>query len=207
MHSDANTKDKWAEMGKKKTAADLSVTGKKMVKGCDKKSIIGRRALFVEAYIQNGGNAAQAAITAGYSRNGAHVVGSRTANVPEVAAEIARRRAETLKAAEVVTGVSVERTLRELGRLAYADPRKLVNADGSLKQLHELDDDTAACIASFEVDELRADGASIGQTKKIKVWDKNSAIEKAMKYLGLYEKDNEQKSPTVLVVSAVDADL
>lgn len=59
--------------------------------------------------------------------------------------------------------------------------------------MHELDDDTAATIAGVEVDEIKADGAVIGHTVKVKTWDKNSALEKAMKYHGLYERDNEQK--------------
>jgi hypothetical protein len=29
---------------------------------------------------------------------------------------------------------------------------------------------------------------------KVKLWDKNAALEKALKHLGLYERDNRQKS-------------
>jgi len=46
--------------------------------------------------------------------------------------------------------------------------RKLFNTDGSLKLIHELDDVTAAAIASIEVDEIKADGVVIGQVKKTK---------------------------------------
>jgi hypothetical protein len=32
----------------------------------------------------------------------------------------------------------------------------------------------------------------IGYTKKLKLWDKNAALDKAAKHLGLYERDNAQ---------------
>lgn len=154
-----------------------------------------RKALFVDAYLANGGNATQAAITAGYSEKTAKQQGSRLLTSVDIREAIAKR---TQVVAEKV-GLSVERTLQELARLAYADPRKLYKEDGSLKAIHELDDDAAATIASVEVDEIGMEGVVIGHTKKLKQWDKNAALEKAMKYHGLYEKDNEQKPPTVLM--------
>jgi hypothetical protein len=41
---------------------------------------------------------------------------------------------------------SIERLYLELARPALHDPRKFYNADGSLKQVTEFDDDTAACL-------------------------------------------------------------
>ena len=55
----------------------------------------------------------------------------------------------------------------------------------------------AAALASVEVDELREEGAVVGVTQKIKFWDKNSAIEKAMKHLGMFERDNAQKNDPI----------
>jgi hypothetical protein len=51
----------------------------------------------------------------------------------------------------------------------------------------ELDDDTAATMPTIEVD---ADG----RLTRIRLWDKNAALEKAMKHLGLYNRDNTQRS-------------
>lgn len=111
----------------------------------------------------------------------------------KVSSAIEKRRAEAVSKA----ALTVERTLKEVARLAYADPRKFYKTDGSLVPIHQLDDDTAACIASVEVDEIIAEEKVIGVTKKIKHWDKNAALDKAMKHLGLYEKDNEQKPAVV----------
>lgn len=98
--------------------------------------------------------------------------------------------------AEVAAVVTRERLLREVARLAFADPRRLLREDGTMLQLHELDDDTAAAIASVEVDEY-------GKLK-YKLWDKGAAQEKLAKHLGVYEKDNRQQGlATVEALTAI----
>ena len=89
--------------------------------------------------------------------------------------------------------MNTEQTIREVARLAFSDPRNIVNPDGSIKRLHELDADTAAAVASYEVDK---DGVI-----KYKFWDKNSALEKAAKVQGLYEKDNDQKKDPITIIT------
>jgi hypothetical protein len=37
----------------------------------------------------------------------------------------------------------------------------------------------------------------IGLTKRVEFFDKNAALEKAMKHLGLYERDNSQKKDPI----------
>lgn len=107
--------------------------------------------------------------------------------------QVAREVKQALAKAQESGGLSLEKTLREVRRLAYSDPRKFYNADGSLRAIMDLDDDTAACVASIEIDEIVAGETVIGTTKKLKQWDKNAALEKAMKYHGAYEKDNSQR--------------
>lgn len=97
------------------------------------------------------------------------------------------------------TGIaSAARVLLEASRLALFDPRKLFFDDGTPKPITELDDDTAAALAGLEVvEEFEGSGEDrkfVGYTKKYKVADKNSALEKLFKHYGLYEKDNEQKT-------------
>ena len=110
----------------------------------------------------------------------------------KVAADIEARRTQVREAAEKITGLTVTRTLREVARLAYSNHKSFYRPDGSLIPIHELDDDTAATISSIERDEMKADGVVIGHTVKIKTWDKNAALEKAMKHLGQYKEDNKQ---------------
>jgi phage terminase small subunit len=101
--------------------------------------------------------------------------------------KVAARIAELTAPAILAAGLSVERTLREIARVAYADPRRLFRADGSFIPIVELDEDAAGMIAAIEVDEE-------GRTTRVRMWDKNQALEKALRYLGLYERENTQRS-------------
>ena len=65
----------------------------------------------------------------------------------------------------------------------FCDQRKLYNADGTPKSIHELDDATAAAVSGVDPD-----------TGAIKTYDALRALDMAMKHVGLYEKDNHQKA-------------
>lgn len=165
---------------------------KKAVKaGTSKQAAADRKAKFIESYITNGGNATEAAKAAGFSPKTARSQGARLLTDVDTIAAVAARRSALVEKFELTT----ERTLQEIARLAYFDPRKMYRPDGTLKGIHELDSDTAAAIAGMEVDEITAGENVIGVTKKFKHWDKNAALEKAMKHLGQYEADNRQRNP------------
>lgn len=144
-----------------------------------------RQSLFVQEYLVDL-NATQAAIRAGYSEKTAASQGQRLLRNVEIAKHIQKamdQRANTVQ-------ITAERVLLEVARLAMYDPRKFFNASGELLGIHDLDDDTAAALAGMDVMEL-PDGA--GSIKKIKLVDKGPNLERLMKHLGLYERDNEQK--------------
>lgn len=110
-----------------------------------------------------------------------------------------RARIEELRAKAAEKAVLTEaRVLEEVARIGLFDPRKLFNADGSPKDIHALDDATAAAIAGLEVMEVYAgtgkDRVFVGYLKKYKIADKNSALEKLMKHMGMFEKDNKQRA-------------
>lgn len=157
-------------------------TKQRVKAGTSKASAADKRKAFVEAYFANGENGCQAAITAGFAAKSAGVTAARLLKDARVLAEISRRRTEITAKLELNT----EETIREIKRLAFSDPRRITNADGTVKRLHELDAETAAAVSSYEVDK---DGVI-----KYKFWDKNSAIDKAAKVQGLYEADNSQKT-------------
>ncbi len=148
-----------------------------------------RRGVFIQTYITNGNNATQAAITAGYSARTAYSQGQRLLKNAEVSGQLANAAQRVAK----ITGLTAERTIKELARISTFDPRRLYREDGTLKHLTEMDDDTRGAIASIEVNENVVDGVLVGQTTKIKLWDKNRALEMAMKHLGLFERDNTQQ--------------
>ena len=138
---------------------------------------------FVEEYLKDL-NATQAVIRAGYSARNADVTGPRMLGHVGIATAIDAKRRELTHA----NGITVERVLKELSRLAFVDTRKLYKEDGSLKMPHEWDDDTAAAIAGLDtVEEFAGKGdarESIGWSKKVKQWEKKGALETLLKHLG-----------------------
>ena len=152
-----------------------------------------------------GKSAKQAYIDAGYkvtTDHSAESAAERLLRNVEVARLIEQARRKALTAADL----TAERTIRELARLVCFDPRTLFRDDGTLKDPGEWDDDTAAAVASLEIEEVKGPAGSddeqeaqphggslkrsrgkvtVGKLKKVKLWDKKGAIDTAMKHLGL----------------------
>jgi len=190
-----------APVGTTAVKAAKPINAVRISKDAKKAGLSFQQRVFVTEYLKDR-NGTQAAIRAGYGAKGASTQAERLLRNVEIRAQV---EAFVIKAEEKAS-LSIERTLREVARLAYFDPRKLLNPDGSPKPIHELDDDTAACLAGMDILEqfegTGADRVFVGHVKKYKIADKNSALDKAMKHLGLFERDNEQK-PDVNVTTRV----
>lgn len=93
--------------------------------------------------------------------------------------------------------VSVALILQELKRIALFDPRSIIGDNGTVLALDEMPPEAAAAIASIEVAEQcegeKSDGVWTGRTTKVRFWNKVEALDKAMKYLGLFERNHRQK--------------
>ncbi len=108
--------------------------------------------------------------------------------IPAVTARVAMLRVEAAEKA----GLKAADVMEETRRIALSTPAGVIDRDtGKIKLPHELDAATAAAVQSFEIDDL-------GRIK-YKFWDKNSALERAAKLLGMFREDNEQSRPTVEV--------
>lgn len=101
--------------------------------------------------------------------------------------------------------------LIELRRVCFSDIRKLFDANGALLPMSEWDDEIAKAVASVEVVQRvvkSAEGDYAQEfVKKIRLWDKNVAIEKAMKHLGLLidrvRLGNEDGSPVNFTMNLI----
>ena len=102
--------------------------------------------------------------------------------------------------------IDLARVLEEISRVAFVDVRRLFNADGSPRNIEDLDDATAAAIAGIEVvEQFEGSGESrrlVGYVKKYRLADKNAALEKLCRYFGAYEKDNRQRSDPLAALIA-----
>lgn len=137
-------------------------------------------AKFKKAYLTNGHNATEAAIAIGHPRRSARTRAWQLMRLlrPELEAE-ARLVAEEAH-------IETVRTLREVGRILFLDPATMFDPDGEILPIDLMPADTRAAIQSFELD---ADG----RPRKVKFWSKVDALDKAMRHLGLFERDNRQR--------------
>lgn len=143
---------------------------------------------FVEEYLIDL-NATQAAIRAGYSADTAGAIGYENLQKPYIADAIAEARKKLSEGA----GVTQERVVKELARLAFLDIRKAFDDEGRLKPIVDLDDDTAAAIAGLEIEVERSRKPQTDEeiqlatrTHKIKLSDKKGALDSLARHLGMF---------------------
>lgn len=149
-------------------------------------------------------NGTKAAIESGYSPASAAVTACRMLKHPKIRALIDQDEQEAkaeyeqeIAQASTDYDITPGRILREWARIAFFDSRKLYERDGSLKPLHELDDDTAAALTGLDVQELWGgageDRQVIGVLKKWRAASKEKALDALSKHKNLYAVDNEGK--------------
>jgi len=149
-------------------------------------------------------NAAKSARRAGYSEDSAKSIGYELLGNPEISDKIATLMAERANKCQI----KAERVLEEYAKIAFSDIRELYAVDNNLLDVRQMDDNTAAAVMSVEVDEIRAGELTIGYTKKVKLYNKLSALQDLGKHLGVFEKDNEQRKDVIQInVDNTDAKL
>lgn len=158
---------------------------------------------FVEEYLVDL-NATQAAIRAGYAEPSARQMASRLLSKANVQEAIAvARKAQTQR-----TNERADRVIQELSRIAYADPRKLFHPDGTLKAIPDLDDDAAATVAQLEVfEEYEGAGKgrrAVGQTRKLKQWDKVAALVNLGKHFKLFNSLDGDDLAGAVVITGIE---
>lgn len=140
--------------------------------------------LFCQEYVKDL-NGTQAAIRAGYSEKGARTQASEFLTNPNICVKIKQLNDEKLNAVKV----DAQTILSELLKIATSDIRKLFNENGGLLPPSEWPNDVAQAVSSIQVDELfdydNGQKFQVGLTKKVKLWDKNAALDKLAKHLGL----------------------
>jgi phage terminase small subunit len=143
---------------------------------------------FINEYIVDL-NATQAAIRAGYSEDTAGSIGHELLKKPEIRQAIQKAmdsRAERTK-------ITADRVLNELGKIGFSDVRKILAANGNLRDLIDVDDDTAAAIQSVELvtrnENLKDDEGNrpIEYVHKIRFADKKGSLELLGKHLKIFD--------------------
>lgn len=142
-----------------------------------------RQHVLIREYLKHG-NATKAGIAAGYKPTCARQQASNTLALPKVKREVER----LAKLRDSYYAVSAEKVLKQAARMAFADPRLYVDDQGALIPLQDLSDEAAAALQGLEVDQSQN-----GKLRhRYKLTDKTAALDKLMRHLGMFEKDNTQ---------------
>ncbi|WP_303174245.1 terminase small subunit [uncultured Desulfovibrio sp.] len=153
-----------------------------------------KQAAFVAEYLVDL-NATQAAIRAGYSERTAYRIGAELLQKTSVAEAIAAGQAKRAQRVEI----TADRVVAELAKIAFADPRDLMEwgPDGvKLKASAELTEEQAASVA--EVSETTTkDGGSL----KLKKHDKVKALELLGRHMGMFKDKVENEISGGLVIT------
>lgn len=161
-----------------------------MAKGKSKPGLNPKQHRFAQEYLVDG-NATQAAIRAGYSKASAHVQGCELLKNPKVAAAVKAGQGDQ----DEETRARRARYRVELDRIALADLGQAYDKEGKLLPLHEMPEDIRRTIAGIESEELWDDVADeetgrmrrehTGTVVKVKSWNKEKALELAMRAEGM----------------------
>lgn len=156
--------------------------------------------LFVREYLVDL-NATQAWIRAGGNPATADKVGPRKAKHGLVQIAIARALAERSKR----VGITADRVLMEIARIALGDPRVLFRPDGSLRAPTEYTEDDAAMIEGIKtrrIVEVGEDGKmQQAEIQEVKLASKIGALTQLGRHLGLFNDKLEVTVNTPLAQS------
>lgn len=150
------------------------------------KNLTPKEEIFVRQFLATG-NATKSAITAGYSAATAGVTGSKLLKKAKVAAELANLREKLLSKLEI----TAEKVLEGLGELAFFDPRKMFNPDGSMKKVTEMDDATVHALAGMDVEKLfkhfgKGQAEEVGTITKVRLADRGLNLERLGRHFKLF---------------------
>lgn len=147
------------------------------------KPLTAQQQLFV-AHYNKSLNATAAAKAAGYAD--AKTKGCKLLKDPRIAALIKEVVEAKLERAEL----TADRVLEEMRRLAFFDIRRLYHPDGSLKAVHELDDDAASAVLALDIvlANVEAGDGHIDRVLKVKLHDKVRALEMLGKHFAILKE-------------------
>ena len=108
---------------------------------------------------------------------------------------------EKMKDREQRTKITQDMVIKELAKIAFLDIRKLYTENGQLKNVADIDSDTAGAISSLETleeyERYGDDREKVGDTQKVRLLDKTKALELLGKHLGMFKDkvEIEQNKP------------
>jgi len=113
---------------------------------------------------------------------------------------VLQRITEIQEVASKKAEVTLIHVLEKLAELLNFNLKTIFNEDGTMKQIHEMTDQEAACIQDYQVEEIWGgrgeDRGQIGVLKKVKLVDKLGVIDKQLRRMGAYIENHNHKFDT-----------
>lgn len=150
-----------------------------------------RKYAFVQNYIQNGGNGAQAAIAAGISEDRARQTAWEYLQDPKVRS-LVRHMVQDATDSLLGLAESTKAILTETAKIAFSNPKDLFDEEGNPIPISELSDKAAASIASVKVStEGGQDGEPLTTVTEFKTRDKLAALKLLGTHAGMFVEKKE----------------
>jgi len=143
-------------------------------------------------------NATQAAIRAGYSEKTASEAGYENLRKPQIENYILELKNEVSERNKI----TVDECIQILANIARNDIAEFYDENGNLKDIHSIPKESREAIEELSTYEEKHEGMVIGHIRKIKSSGKQAAIDKLLKHLGGYEKDNSQKQISFYITNS-----
>lgn len=183
-----------------------------MSKKSEDESLTDQQILFCNEYLIDL-NGTQAAIRAKYSEDTAPQQGSRLLSIVKVQEKIFELSKDRMRRLEL----NSDNVIAELVKLANSDLREVFDDNGCVKPMNEWPAHISICVSSFEVyEDLQSTYGGVmcrecqkivyrekvGETKKIRFWDKTKSLELLGKHLKLFsdklELSGNKENPVVV---------
>ena len=170
-----------------------------------KNKLTAKQEMFCKEYLKDL-NATQAAIRAGYSKKHPDNIAAQLMSKTHVSSKIQHLMDKRASKMEIQS----EKVLGELKTLGHSDIRLLFDDNGAVKPISQWPDEIAKAVEAIQVVEefeYHAGGfycdscgrkqskELIGQTKKVKLWDKPKALELMGKHKKLFTEKTEVSNP------------
>lgn len=121
-------------------------------------------------------------------------MGCENLSKPHIQARIAELR----KDQEMRTQITGDMVVAELAKLGFYNVNDFIGDDNSIEKLKQMERDKTAPVVGIKVTE-RFIGDEKIVTTEIKLADKNAALEKLGRHLGIFERDNKQKGSKITI--------
>ncbi len=159
---------------------------------------------FCQAYIRHGNKSAAYREAYDISGMAQRTIWGKALVVGKNAGVIARIE-ELQQEAQARNNITLDEIIQELAAIVRFDIADLYDDNGALKNIADMPKATRQMIQQLDISEVygrNSEGVRdvVGAVKKVKTYSRTDAIEKLMKHLGGYEKDNQQSKPIQNIV-------